>query len=102
MKFIVSKGFQGSAEERNALIPQEQAHIKTLREKGIVEALYISADRPYVWIVMQGDSKECQVPETLHTKIRVNKGESVTDVPRRTDWESDSPDSHEAALGCKS
>ena len=48
MKFMVSAGFQGSSEERNALIPQEQAHIKALREKGIVEALYISADHPYV------------------------------------------------------
>jgi hypothetical protein len=32
MKFMVSSGFQGAAEERNALIPQEQAHIKALRE----------------------------------------------------------------------
>jgi hypothetical protein len=47
-------------------------------------------------------SWNCQVPESLHTKIKVNKGESVTDGPRRTDWESDSPDSHEAALDCKS
>lgn len=58
MKFMVSAGFQGSSEERNALIPQEQAHIKALREKGIVEALYISADHPYVWIIMQCESKE--------------------------------------------
>ena len=58
MKFMVSTGFQGSVEERNALIPEEQAHIKALREKGIVEVLYISSDHPYVWIVMQGDSKE--------------------------------------------
>ena len=44
----------------------------------------------------------CQVPELLHTKIRVNTGESVSDLPRQTDWESDSPDSHEAALDYKS
>ena len=58
MKFMVSTGIQGSTEERNALLPQEQAHMRALREKGIVEALYISADHPYVWIVMQGESKE--------------------------------------------
>ncbi len=39
-----------------ALIPEEQAHIKKLREKGIVEAIYISADRAQVWIAMQGES----------------------------------------------
>ncbi len=42
--------------EMMALIPQEQTHIKELREKGIVEAIYISADRSYVWIAMQGAS----------------------------------------------
>lgn len=66
MKFMVSTGFQGSAEERNALIPQEQAHIKALREQGIVEALYISTDHPYVWIVMQGESKEF-IQQTLQS-----------------------------------
>ena len=66
MKFMVSTGFQGSTEERNALIPQEQAHIKALMEKGIVEALYISADHPYVWIVMQGESKEF-IQQTLQS-----------------------------------
>ena len=66
MRFMVSTGFQGSTEERNALIPQEQAHIKALREKGIVEALYISTERPYVWIVMQGDSKEF-IEQTLQS-----------------------------------
>ena len=34
--------------EMMALIPEEQAHIKRLREKGIVEAIYISADRTQV------------------------------------------------------
>ena len=66
MKFMVSTGFQGSTDERNALTPQEQAHIKALREQGIVEALYISADHPYVWIVMQGESKEF-IEQTLQS-----------------------------------
>jgi muconolactone delta-isomerase len=58
MKIMVSTGFQGSSGEIQALIPQEQAHIKALMEGGIVEALYISADRSHVWIVMQGESEE--------------------------------------------
>jgi muconolactone delta-isomerase len=66
MKLMVSAGFQGSSEERNALIPQEQARIKTLKEKGIVEALYVSADHPYVWIVMQGESEE-QILQALQS-----------------------------------
>jgi hypothetical protein len=41
MKIMVSTGFQGSSGEIQALIPQEQAHIKALMERGIVEALYI-------------------------------------------------------------
>jgi muconolactone delta-isomerase len=41
-----------------ALVPQEQAHIKTLMEQGIVQAIYISADRSHVWVVMQGESQE--------------------------------------------
>jgi muconolactone delta-isomerase len=40
-----------------ALVPKEQEHIKELREKGIVEALYISADRSVVWLVMKGESQ---------------------------------------------
>jgi muconolactone delta-isomerase len=58
MKIMVSTGFQGSSGEIQALIRQEQAHIKALMERGIVESLYISADRSHVWIVMQGESEE--------------------------------------------
>ena len=66
MKLMVSAGFQGSSEERGALIPKEQTHIKALMEKGIVEALYVSADRPHVWIVMQGESEE-QILQALQS-----------------------------------
>lgn len=43
----------------------------------------------------------CQVPESLHTKIGVNKGESEGGVPQQTDSVSDTRDSHEAAFDCK-
>ena len=43
----------------------------------------------------------CQVPESQHTKIGVNKGESEGGVPQQTDSVSDILDSHEAAFDCK-
>lgn len=55
---MVSTGFQGPQEEMSTLIPQEQAHIKAMKDEGIVDTLYISADRTHVWIVMQGESEE--------------------------------------------
>ncbi len=50
--------------EMAALIPREQAHIKELREKGLVEAIYISTDRSSVWVVMRGESLE-QIQDEL-------------------------------------
>ena len=40
------------------LLPKEQEHIKELRAKGVVEALYISADRAVGWLIMRGESQE--------------------------------------------
>ncbi len=37
-----------------ALVPQEQAHIQTLRTQGLLEALYLGSDRTRGWIVMSG------------------------------------------------
>ena len=48
-----------------------------------------------------GHTTLCQVPESLHTKIRVNKGESASGLPEQTDWERDTSYSHETALDCK-
>ncbi|HEY0756255.1 MAG TPA: muconolactone Delta-isomerase family protein [Ktedonobacteraceae bacterium] len=42
----------------NPLLPQEQAHVKELRDKGTIEALFISADRLHVWLVMKAESQE--------------------------------------------
>ncbi len=52
--------------EMMALVPQEQAHIKELREQGSVEELYISADRAHVWLVMRGETLE-QIQQMLTT-----------------------------------
>ena len=42
----------------SALIPQEQEHIRELMSRGIVEAIYVSADRTVVWLPMKGESRE--------------------------------------------
>lgn len=59
MRFMVEITFIPQHQsEIAALVPKEQAHIKTLMERGIVQAIYISADRSYVWVVMYGESQE--------------------------------------------
>jgi muconolactone delta-isomerase len=59
MRFMVDITFIPQHQsEIAALVPKEQAHIKTLMEQGIVQAIYISADRSHVWVVMQGESQE--------------------------------------------
>jgi muconolactone delta-isomerase len=46
------------AEKISALVPQEQEHVKDLLSQGKLEALYISADRTTVWLVLKGESAE--------------------------------------------
>jgi muconolactone delta-isomerase len=48
-----------------SLIPAEQEHIKELTARGIVETIYISADRTVVWLIMKGESQE-QIEQELH------------------------------------
>ena len=67
MEFMVSATFR--QQDRTAimpLIPQEQAHIGTLKEQGIVKELYVSSNLSHVWIVMQGESQE-QIQQQLRT-----------------------------------
>lgn len=52
--------------EIDALIPQEQAHVKALMEQGAIEALYLSTDRSPVWLVMRGES-QAQVEQDLRS-----------------------------------
>ncbi len=51
-------------EEMLALMPQEEAHVRALREQGTIQALYLSADRAHVWLVMRGESQD-EVQRTL-------------------------------------
>ena len=65
MKYIIAITFNPQDGPAIApLVPQEQAHVKQSRERGILEAVYISADRVRVWMVMNGESQE-QVEQEL-------------------------------------
>jgi len=68
MKFMINITFnvERPSEEMVALVPKEQAHISKLMGKGIVEAIYISADRLHIWLVMQGES-QVQVEQELQS-----------------------------------
>ena len=56
MGFVYKDGTTG--EDIQPLVPDEQARVKELREQGIVEELFLAADRSRGWFVMQGDSED--------------------------------------------
>ena len=59
MRSLVRMNFvPGTEEARAALLPAEQAHVKTLIEQGIVETGYLAADGSCAWMVVQGESRE--------------------------------------------
>jgi muconolactone delta-isomerase len=59
MKWLVTVRFvQGQQEERAALLPAEQAHVRELMAQGVIEAIHVRADRSRVWLVMQGESQD--------------------------------------------
>ena len=53
-------------EAMSALLPKEQEHVRALMSKEIVEAIYVSADRAVVWLIMKGESRE-QLEQELST-----------------------------------
>ncbi len=48
----------GSGPEMAPLVPKEQEHIKELRERGVVDQLYMIEKRDHVWIIMEGESQD--------------------------------------------
>ena len=65
MEFMVSGSFYPhDQEEILTRLPQEQAHIHVLQEQGTIQALYLSADRSHVWLVIRGASQD-EVQKTL-------------------------------------
>jgi muconolactone delta-isomerase len=68
MRFMATLGFRPDDQAQLApLVPQEQAHVRELMGKGVVEALFVGADptRPTVWVVLHGESQG-EVEQTLH------------------------------------
>ncbi len=49
----------------SALIPEEQEHVRMLMSERKLEAIYISAERTVVWLVMKGETKE-QIEQELN------------------------------------
>lgn len=69
MRFLIALTFEapaGREGELAALIPAEQAHVRELTQRGVLEAIYISADRSRVWLVLRGASQQ-EVEQTLTT-----------------------------------
>lgn len=59
MKWMADITFKpGSGPEMAPLVPKEQEHIKELRERGVVEQLYITEKRDHVWIILQGEAQD--------------------------------------------
>ena len=59
MKWMVTVRFvHGQREERAALLPAEQAHVRELTAQGVIEAIHVPVDRSRVWLLMQGESQD--------------------------------------------
>lgn len=56
VSFVYREGTTG--EDIQPLVPDEQARVKELREQGVVEELFLAADRSRGWFVMRGESEE--------------------------------------------
>lgn len=68
-RFMIAIAFEvaaGRESEMAALIPAEQAHVRELTQRGVLEAIYISADRSRVWLIMRGASQQ-EVEQTFAT-----------------------------------
>jgi len=59
MRFMVGFSYREgvSGEEVQELVPAEQARVKELKEEGILEDLFLAADRSRGWLVMRGESE---------------------------------------------
>jgi muconolactone delta-isomerase len=57
---------RGQREAIAALVPAEQARVKTLTEQGLMETGYLAADGSGGWMVLQGESEE-QIRQTMAT-----------------------------------
>jgi muconolactone delta-isomerase len=65
MQCLVTINFlPGQQEIIAARMPAEQTHVRELTTQGVINAIYIAADRSRVWLVMQGESTD-QIRQTM-------------------------------------
>lgn len=65
MKCLVGATFiPGTENQRAALLPAEQAHVKELMEHGVMETGYLAADRSRAWMILRGESRD-QIRQTM-------------------------------------
>jgi muconolactone delta-isomerase len=68
IRFLVSETFiTPPTKEVLELIPAEQARVKELTEQGLLEAIYVGADRVHVWMIWNCES-QAQL-EDLHKTL---------------------------------
>ena len=77
VSFVYRDGTTG--EDILPLVPDEQARVKELREQGLVEELFLAADRSRGWFVMQGDSEDAVSEATA--SLPLSKFWEVTNTP---------------------
>ena len=60
MRFMVGFVYRDgtTGEDIQPLVPDEQARVRELREQGVVEDLFLAADRSRGWFVMRGGSED--------------------------------------------
>lgn len=56
VSFVYKDGTTG--EDIQPLVPDERARVGELREQGVVEELFLAADRSRGWFVMRGESED--------------------------------------------
>jgi muconolactone delta-isomerase len=67
VKYMVLVTFNHSDEAAfNATVPAEQAHVRRLKEQGIIESISVSLDAAHGWTVLRGESRE-QIEQTVRT-----------------------------------
>ena len=58
MRFLTKETFKAPpTAEVQAILPAEQAKVKELTEQGLIDAVYVAADRSGAWMVWNVDSQ---------------------------------------------
>ncbi len=59
MRYMVTINLvKGQQEAIAARMPAEQAHVRALMERGVIEPIQVAADQSRIWLVVPGDSAD--------------------------------------------